>query len=162
MEDLEPNEAPAAPPPKDTLSPAFFYTSHFLFTWNDRVWEFASVIFLIAAYPQTLIPSSIFGLVTTASAILFGPTVGRWFDAHERLMSVRVAILVQRITVAVGCILLWLMIWEDFGRGLKSGLFAIANVLGCFAKLAFVGKTASIERDWVRKSLGSGPMGRQL
>jgi iron-regulated transporter 1 len=149
MEDLEPNEPPAAPPPKYKLSLTFFYTSHFLFTWNDRVWEFASVIFLIAAYPQTLLPSSIFGLVTTASAILFGPAIGRWFDAHERLMSVRAAILVQRIAVAVGCVLLWLMIWEDFGRDLKSGLFAIVNILGCFAKLAFVGKTVSIERDWV-------------
>jgi Ferroportin1 (FPN1) len=64
-------------------------------------------------------------------------------------MSVRAAILVQRIAVAVGCVLLWLMIWEDFGRDLKSGLFAIVNILGCFAKLAFVGKTVSIERDWV-------------
>jgi iron-regulated transporter 1 len=149
MEDRGPNEPPAAPPPKDRLSLTFFYTSHFLFTWNDRVWEFASVIFLIAAYPQTLLPSSIFGLVTTASAILFGPAIGRWFDAHERLMSVRVAILVQRITVALGCVLLWLMTWTDFGNGLKSGLFAIVNLLGCFAKLAFVGKTVSIERDWV-------------
>ena len=112
------------------------------------------MIFLIAAYPQTLQPSSIFGLVTTASAILFGPSVGRWFDGTDRLKAVRMAIFVQRVTVAIGCVLLWLMIIEDWSARLKDGVFAVVNLLGCFARLAFVGKTASIERDWVRKNIG--------
>jgi len=151
------NIPPTTPTGPKKLSLVLFYSSHFLFTWNDRVWEFASVIFLIAAYPRTLQPSSIFGLVTTASAILFGPSVGRWFDSSERLEAVRAAILIQRVMVAIGCVLLWLMIWEDWGDGLKDGVFAVTNLLGCFARLAFVGKTASIERDWVCQDFDTWP-----
>jgi len=149
-----PATTPAGP---KRLSLALFYSSHLLFTWNDRAWEFASVIFLVAAYPQTVRPSSIFGLVTTASAILFGPSVGRWFDGTDRLKAVRLAIFVQRVTVAIGCVLLWLMILQDGATRLKDGVFAVVNLLGCFARLAFVGKTASIERDWVCKNMGVQP-----
>lgn len=126
-----------------------FYLSHFLFTWNDRVWEFASVILLIAAYPMTLLPSSVFGLSSTASAIVFSPTVGRWFDGTSRLKSVRMAIFAQRVAVAVGCICLWVMVSHTLGREVKNGLFAVVILLGCIARLAFVGKTVGIERDWV-------------
>ena len=131
-----------------------FYTSHFLFTWNDRVWEFASVILLIAAYPLTLLPSSVFGLTTTASAILLGPTVGRWFDATVRINGVRSAILSQRIGVGAGCICLWAMISRGLSSHPKEVLFVLVIFLGCVARLAFVGKTAAIERDWVRTSSG--------
>lgn len=141
-------EVPVASLHKHKWSLVLFYTSHFLFTWNDRVWEFASVILLIAAYPMTLLPSSVFGLSSTASAIVFGPGVGRWFDSTLRLRSVRGAIFVQRIGVAAGCACLWVMISHGIGGKLKNGLFAMVILLGCIARLAFVGKTAGIERDW--------------
>jgi len=128
---------------------ARFYTSHFLFTWNDRVWEFASVILLISAYPQTLLPSSVFGLVTTASAIIFGPVLGRLLDSTVRLKSVRLAIFSQRMSVSAGCLCLWAMIVQILTTSGKNGLFAMVILFGCLAKLAFVGKTACIERDWV-------------
>jgi solute carrier family 40 (iron-regulated transporter), member 1 len=133
---------------------AQFYTNHFLFTWNDRVWEFASVILLISAYPQTLLPSSLFGLLTTASAILFGPAIGRSLDSTARLKSVRSAIFCQRISVSAGCICLWAMIVQTLTIRGKHGLFAVVILFGCVAKLAFVGKTACIERDWVFLSNG--------
>jgi len=138
-----------------------FYTSHFLFTWNDRVWEFASVILLIAAYPLTLLPSSVFGLSSTASAIIFGPAVGRWFDNTARLKSIRVAIFAQRASVCAGCVGLWAMVSQGLGTRSKDGLFAIVILLGCIARLAFVGKTVGIERDWVRK-LSTVTHGRRL
>jgi len=133
-----------------------FYTSHFLFTWNDRVWEFASVILLISAYPQTLQPSSIFGLASTAVAIVFSPAVGRWFDMTPRLKSVRYAIFTQRVGVSAGCVCLWAMVSQSLGSA-KDGLFAVVILLGCIARLAFVGKTVGIERDWaivISKSRG--------
>ena len=135
------------PPRSEKGSLLLFYTSHFLFTWNDRVWEFASVILLIAAYPLTLLPSSVLGLATTSAAILFSPSVGRWFDKTSRLKSVRTAIFAQRLGVAAGCICLWAMVTQTFD--VKPGLFVVVIFLGCIAKLAFVGKTAGIERDWV-------------
>jgi solute carrier family 40 (iron-regulated transporter), member 1 len=126
-----------------------FYTSHFLFTWNDRVWEFASVILLVAAFPSTLLPSSVFGLTSTAAAIVFSPSVGRWFDNTARLKSVRYAIFAQRVAVGAGCICLWIMVARGLETRAKDGFFVGVVLLGCIAKLAFVGKTVGIERDWV-------------
>jgi solute carrier family 40 (iron-regulated transporter), member 1 len=134
------------------LSVALFYISHLLFTWNDRVWEFASIIFLISAYPLTLLPSSVLGLATTGFAIAFGPTVGRWFDSSPRLSSVRFAIACQRLSVSIGCICLWVMLCGFGGRRVKDVLFAVVIILACLARGAFVGKTAGIERDWVPMS----------
>lgn len=151
----EPNEtqfgiqAHEHPPQNYKWSLFLFFTSHFLFTWNDRVWEFASVVLLIAAYPLTLLPSSVLGLVCNASAIVFGPAVGRWFDCTPRLKSVRTAIFAQRLGVAAGCGCLWVMIAVNVSGHGKDGLFSVVILLGCIAKLAFVGKTAGIERDWV-------------
>ena len=126
-----------------------FYTSHFLFTWNDRVWEFASVILLVAAFPSTLLPSSVLGLTSTAAAIVFSPAVGRWFDNTARLKSVRYAIFAQRVAVGAGCICLWVLVAQYLETRVKDGLFAAVVLLGCVTKLAFVGKTVGIERDWV-------------
>ena len=151
MEEIEPETRTIVSPAEATQpyrwSLVLFYISHFLFTWNDRVWEFASVILLISAYPQTLLPSSVFGLASTASAIIFSPTVGRWFDMTPRLKSVRYAIFAQRLGVSAGCVSLWAMVSLSLGNT-KNGLFAVVILLGCVARLAFVGKTVGIERDW--------------
>jgi Ferroportin1 (FPN1) len=80
---------------------------------------------------------------------VFSPTVGRWFDNTARLRSVRTAVFAQRIAVGAGCICLWAMVSRGLTKSSKDGLFATVIVLGCVTKLAFVGKTVGIERDWV-------------
>lgn len=107
------------------------------------------MILLVAAFPLTLLPSSVLGLTSTAAAIVFSPSVGRWFDKTARLKSVRYAIFAQRVVVAAGCICLWVMVARNLGTSTKDGLFAAVVLFGCIAKLAFVGKTVGIERDWV-------------
>jgi len=66
----------------------------------------------------------------------------------SRLKSVRYAIFTQRLGVSAGCICLWAMVSQSLGN-VKNGLFAAVILLGCIAKVAFVGKTVGIERDWV-------------
>jgi solute carrier family 40 (iron-regulated transporter), member 1 len=107
------------------------------------------VILLVAAFPLTLLPSSVLGLTSTAAAIVFSPAVGRWFDNTPRLKSVRSAIFAQRVAVGAGCICLWVMVARSLETRAKDGLFAAVVLLGCIAKLAYVGKTVGIERDWV-------------
>lgn len=107
------------------------------------------MILLVAAFPLTLLPSSVFGLTSTAAAIVFSPSIGRWFDKTARLKSVRYAIFAQRVVVAAGCICLWVTVARNLGTTAKDGLFAVVVLFGCIAKLAFVGKTVGIERDWV-------------
>ena len=68
------------------------YISHFLSTWNSRSFEFGAVLFLAAIFPLTLLPLSIYALVRSASAILFGPLIGHTIDRRSRLPVVRFSI----------------------------------------------------------------------
>lgn len=68
------------------------YISHFLSTWNSRVFEFGAVLFLASIYPGTLLPMSIYALSRGLSAIIFGPAVGQYIDASNRLHVVRLSI----------------------------------------------------------------------
>lgn len=65
------------------------YISHFLSTWNSRVFEFAAILFLAHIFEGTLLPASIYALCRAASAVFFAPMVGRYVDRENRLKVVR-------------------------------------------------------------------------
>jgi iron-regulated transporter 1 len=68
------------------------YISHFLSTWNSRVFEFGAVLYLASIFPGTLLPMSIYALTRGASAILFSPALGQYIDTGNRLQVVRLSI----------------------------------------------------------------------
>jgi hypothetical protein len=68
------------------------YVSHFLSTWNTRVFEFGAVLYLASIFPGTLLPMSVYALTRGLSAILFAPAVGQYIDSGNRLQVVRVSI----------------------------------------------------------------------
>lgn len=68
------------------------YVSHFLSTWNSRVFEFGAVLYLAAVFPGTLLPMSLYALVRGLSAIIFAPAIGWYIDTGNRLQVVRVSI----------------------------------------------------------------------
>ena len=68
------------------------YISHFLSTWNSRVFEFGAVLYLASIYPGTLLPMSVYALSRQVSTILFSPFIGRYIDRANRLKVVRLSI----------------------------------------------------------------------
>jgi len=68
------------------------YTSHFLSTWNSRLFEFAAYLFLARLYPHTLLPASLYALIRAASAAIFSPWLGSYVDNGNRLKVVRLSI----------------------------------------------------------------------
>lgn len=68
------------------------YTSHFLSTWNSRIFEFGSVLYLAAIFPGTLLPMSVYAFARGLSAVVLAPLVGRYIDTGERLSVVRLSI----------------------------------------------------------------------
>jgi iron-regulated transporter 1 len=69
-----------------------FYVSHFLSTWNSRVFEFGAVLYLATTFPGTLLPMSEYAVTRGISAIVFAPAVGLYIDTGNRLQVVRVSI----------------------------------------------------------------------
>ena len=68
------------------------YVSHFLSTWNSRVFEFGAVLYLANVFPNTLLPMSTYALTRSAVAILLSPAIGQYIDTGNRLQVVRLSI----------------------------------------------------------------------
>jgi solute carrier family 40 (iron-regulated transporter), member 1 len=69
-----------------------FYVSHFLSTWNSRVFEFGALLYLATTFPGTLLPMSEYAVARGISAIVFAPAIGLYIDTGNRLQVVRVSI----------------------------------------------------------------------
>ncbi|KAI9730582.1 MAG: hypothetical protein M1834_005823 [Cirrosporium novae-zelandiae] len=149
------------------------YTSHFLSTWNARTYEFAAILFTASAYPDTLLASSIRGIIITLSSLCFSPVIGKWIDdSPSRLKTLLSTISVNRCSVIIAC-LFWSFIVGEFGgsnpqlrslqdssnvldkatttpsRTIKNLIFMGAVSSGIFEKLSGTGNMLSMERDWV-------------
>ena len=68
------------------------YVSHFFSTWNSRLFEFGATLFLATIFPGTLLPTSVYALARSLSAIFLSPSVGRYIDDNNRLVVVRLSI----------------------------------------------------------------------
>lgn len=81
--------------PDSSVSPSIrrrLFISHFLSTWNTRVFEFGAVLFLASIFPNTLLPMSVYALTRGAAAIALSPAVGHYIDTGNRLRVVRFSI----------------------------------------------------------------------
>ncbi|CAI4214107.1 unnamed protein product [Parascedosporium putredinis] len=147
----------AAPRPRDdgvdalsTSAVRRLYVSHFLSAWNSRFFEFGSTLFLASIYPHTLVPTSVYALARAGFAMVFAPAVGRWIDKSDRLFVVQASIIGQRVSVAISCLILYLLArWRDWGAHSTRGLFAIIVLLAGVEKLCSVMNSVSVTKDWI-------------
>lgn len=68
------------------------YISHFLSTWNSRLFEFGAVLFISTIFPGTLLPASIYALTRSASVVVFSTAIGHLIDCSERIFLIRLSI----------------------------------------------------------------------
>ena len=136
------------PIPKHTLHR--LYISHFLSTWNSRVFEFGAVLYLANVFPSTLLPVSVYALVRGAVAVVFSSAVGHYVDVGDRLQVVRLSIVAQRAVVAASCALFYLLSSTAHPSILvTAAILALLTVLACTEKLCAIMNFIAIERDWV-------------
>jgi iron-regulated transporter 1 len=75
-----------------TQSARRLYVSHTLSTWNSRVFEFGSVLYLASIFPGTLMPLAVYSMIRGAAAIALSSWVGHYIDRNDRLKTVRLSI----------------------------------------------------------------------
>jgi hypothetical protein len=125
------------------------YVSHFLSTWNSRLFEFGAVLFIAAVYPDTLLPASIYALARAASAIFLSPVLGYYVDTGNRLQVVRVSILGQRLSTTISCCGFLLLVSDLRNERIEIAVLVVLALLSCIEKLCSVLNTIAVERDWV-------------
>ncbi len=118
LESLESPESPESPEPPPSSPPTsptppslprYLYLSHLLSTFNARLFEFAAVLFLAAAFPASLLPVSLYAALRALAALLGADALGACIDRGHRLRVVRVSIVGQRAAVAVSCAVFFAM-----------------------------------------------------
>ncbi|KAL4901580.1 hypothetical protein BDW74DRAFT_159745 [Aspergillus multicolor] len=151
-EPLVPHEAPS-PPSSPQAQPSSnrvllrLYTSHFLSTWNSRMFEFGAVVFLASIFPGTLLYASVYALVRSLFAVLFSSWLGSLVDRVDRLSAIRHSIVWQRIPVAVSCVCLGFLSRSPPVH-VEWMLFVALVLFAGVEKLAATANTVSVERDW--------------
>lgn len=130
------------------------YLSHFLSTWNSRVFEFGAVLYLATIFPGTLLPMSVYAFTRGFAAVIFAPAVGQYIDTGNRLQVVRVSIMLQRLVVAASCIIFFVMNsgQTNWGPGGQKGILALLAFFACTEKLCSIMNLVSVEKDWVNFS----------
>ncbi|PYH43799.1 putative iron-regulated transporter [Aspergillus saccharolyticus JOP 1030-1] len=142
---LERLETPSAKPSSRVL--IRLYVSHFLSTWNSRMFEFGAVLFLASIFPGTLLYASIYALVRSLSAVILSSWLGTVVDQSNRLTALQQSIVWQRLPVAGSCVCFVTLLVSPSSI-LKILLFLTTVVLACAEKLAATVNTVAVERDW--------------
>ncbi|KAB5582667.1 hypothetical protein GE09DRAFT_1075913 [Coniochaeta sp. 2T2.1] len=112
------------------------YLSHFLSTWNSRLFEAAVVYFLASIFPDNLLPISAYAIGRNVAPVALTVPVGIWIDRGNRLTVVRTSILGQRISAVASCALFWVMLEQPLGLEALNALFAVTVLLACVEKLS--------------------------
>ncbi|KAL9615559.1 MAG: hypothetical protein Q9167_000072 [Letrouitia subvulpina] len=129
------------------------YLSHFLSTWNSRVFEFGAVLYLASIYPGTLLPMSAYAFARGLSAIFCAPVVGQFIDTGNRLKVVRVSIIFQRVVAAASCAVFYILAQGLFpNEGTRIGMMVLLASFACIEKLCSIMNLVSVEKDWVRQN----------
>ncbi|KAG0342779.1 hypothetical protein BG004_005584 [Podila humilis] len=128
------------------------YLSHLLTSWVDRSFEFASYLLISKIYTRSLLQASAYGLTTTLVALLFSNHIGNWINILSRLNTYRITLLVQKASILISALLFYFLNnnYSPNGHGADGGSvhFAFIVFLGCTLKLAFIGNSIAVEKDW--------------
>ncbi|KAI0790878.1 Ferroporti-1 [Abortiporus biennis] len=129
---------------------------HFSNSWGLRTAEFAVYLFLITSFPDSLLPASVFGFITTGVAIFLSGWTGHQVDTRHNLKLVQTCIIIIKLA-ACGMYVPSLIMFS-YGHSSNTNLwsqpigpvmFTIIVLAGCVHKLAGTAISVSIERDWV-------------
>lgn len=135
----------------------YLYVSHFLSTWNSRLFEYGAALFLAEIFLDTFTPLSVYAFVRALAPIFLSHKVGQFMQVTARLKTVRASIVYQRIAVAISCLSL-LAIYaiqkKEVNLGPHQlyyvlGIFTITVAMACVEKLSSTLNLLSVERDWV-------------
>ena len=134
-------------------------------SWGLRTAEFAVYLFLVILFPDTLLPASIYGFVTTGIAIFLSGWAGQLVDEHHNLGIVRASIVFIKCAACVqygsSLVLLYRLgntitaTTRPWSTPLTSGLFSLIVLGGCVHTLAGTSTSVAVEREWITTIAGA-------
>ncbi|KAF0720822.1 Aste57867_17 [Aphanomyces stellatus] len=136
--------------------PVYMYSSHFLSSWGDRMWQFAMPLLFMEIFVDTLLPSALFSLIVYIVGVLTVPIVGAWIDHTNRLRVMQISIVVENGCIVLSTISLGSILYvldqdptTSHWSGAMLALFGVTVVAGAIGQAYTDAQTLSIQQDWV-------------
>jgi iron-regulated transporter 1 len=138
-------------------SAIYMLISHFLTRMGDNMWEFGIPFILITITPNSLIPSSLFGLLISIIRVIFGTTLGNQIDKKDKLKIITWGTMGQAFSIICSSIFLFLLLeikdpqlkLNIFYTWKSSILFSLLLISSMIGSLAAMLVDISVERKWV-------------
>nr|CAG4715533.1 unnamed protein product [Naegleria fowleri] len=150
----------------------FFYISHFLASWGDRMWAFALPVIFGDMFTGTLLPMALFGFIHRVTCVIFGPHMGYIVDTKPRFKVMSSALIIQNSCVAITTVMIFLLavfgLTEDqkketpnqnndsekplfvwpFQTTISIILFFSCTIVGAVSELAAMVTSVARTKDW--------------
>ncbi|GMP86046.1 hypothetical protein CsSME_00038989 [Camellia sinensis var. sinensis] len=140
-------------PPFSSSLLIYLYVGHFLARWGARMWEFSVGLYMINLSPNSLLLAALYGVVESASTVLFGPLVGQWVDRLSYVKVLQLWLLTQNLSFLIaGGTVVALLVHPDlqFSNSIAFvSLVIITNISGAIGVLSTLAGTILIERECV-------------
>ncbi|KAF5941040.1 hypothetical protein HYC85_022207 [Camellia sinensis] len=140
-------------PPFSSSLLIYLYVGHFLARWGARMWEFSVGLYMINLSPNSLLLAALYGVVESASTVLFGPLVGQWVDRLSYVKVLQLWLLTQNLSfIIAGGTVVALLVHPDLQLSNSIAfvsLVIITNISGAIGVLSTLAGTILIEREWV-------------
>ncbi|KAF0720821.1 Aste57867_16 [Aphanomyces stellatus] len=130
----------------------YLYTSHFLTSWIDRMWQYAVPLLLTELFPATLLQNVVFQLVVYVFLVLTMPFLGQFVDRVNRWRVLRVAVVSTNAMVLASTAAFGMVVFLHETTPDHWLLYpAMAVVLACSAVGQMFNdlQTLSLEKDWI-------------
>ncbi|CAL5389949.1 unnamed protein product [Camellia sinensis] len=144
---------PQQQPPFPSSLLIYLYVGHFLARWGARMWEFSVGLYMIDVWPASLLLAALYGVVESASTVMFGPLIGQWVDKLPYVKVIQIWLLTQNLSfIVAGGSVIALLVYSDltFTNFMAFvSLVVVINLSGALGMLSTVAGTILIEREWV-------------
>ena len=157
---LDMDESRSSSSPTKSRPFLLLYTSHFLQTFGDRLWQCAVPLLLTELFVNTLFPQALFTYFTYLAVFLFMPLFGAWIDRTNRLHVVTTTIWIQNICIGISSVVMFILAYfhesiithhsgihtMDYKLVLSFAGLLVTSMLG---QIMGNGATLALEQDWV-------------
>ncbi len=127
----------------------YIYCTYFFCSFGDRTWEFASVVFMMELYPDTLLYAAMFGLCEAVTGIITGPSIGKYIDTHDRLITIRTALIGQDISIATASLIFYVGLSLHVQYQIRSLIYCVLVLCAAVARISSSISKVSLNKDWI-------------
>jgi solute carrier family 40 (iron-regulated transporter), member 1 len=134
---------------------SLLYTSYFMSSWGDRMWQFTIPVILMVIFKNTFLPTTIYFISIYLGNIFTLQYIGKWIDKTNKFKVQKIAIIIENLSIISSSIILSLIPYLfdinniDVNNYLTIIIIVLVILFGIIGEVMNNAQTISTEKDWV-------------